>query len=415
MPATKRPKPLYQRGDFRLYRRTDREALEIVWYDDARKRERSRSAGTGDVSAAKAALDRLYLERTGGDAFCPTCGQPRQAGGILVSSAIADFLVLAQDKPSIGSIRPRLAHVLAYLTATDQGAITCGAVDEPWIDRFRAWAIKQPILLPSGATRPRTLSTVENSVLQLASAINRCGGIKARFRAKQPKSVNRTPHYRASVDDIARMFAWCLYPDARSDKERDRRRRERANLLAFLRISVATWARPDAAHDFSTDPRRRQWHPAQRVIDLNPLGRAQTRKYRPAIPAPRQIVPLLNAGKGPFVPVASVGNVWASMEIALDLPRDGQSGMKLIRRSMGHLARQRLPEEAWGEVSMMLGHDRFDDTSDLYAPFSPTYLRRVLPITEAIIDEIEAICPGAYRNFTAINGGAENPGAAKNG
>ena len=56
----------------------------------------------------------------------------------------------------------------------------------------------------------------------------------------------------------------------------------------------------------------------------------------------------------------------------LRLPTRGEAGMKLIRRSVATILRDRLPMDAWGEIEMFLGHDRFDDVSDLYAPFRPT-------------------------------------------
>jgi hypothetical protein len=91
MPATKRSKPLYERGGFRLVGRPDRKHLEIVWYDRARGRERSVSASTSDPIAGRAALDRVYLERVGGEHIRPTCGQRRQAEEKFVTTAIADY------------------------------------------------------------------------------------------------------------------------------------------------------------------------------------------------------------------------------------------------------------------------------------------------------------------------------------
>lgn len=398
MPATKRKKPLYERGGYKLVRRGDRKALEIVWYDDQRGRERSASAGTEDVEAGRAALDRLYLERTNGDAFCPTCGQRRQRGTVFVTSAIADYLTLSADKPSIEAIRARLTHVLAYLVHADQATVLCEMVDEAWIVRLRKWLSGVPIVSPTGITRERSLSTVENSVLQLAAAINRCGSIQARFRPQQPKEVNRTPQHRSSIAELADMFRHCVAPGPGKQPE-ERARRERAGLLAFLRVSVATMARPDAAHDFSTAPARRQWNPERRVLNLNPDGRRQTRKYRATVPVGARIAAVLDATDGLLVPQQSVKSAWESMAAALGLPREGASGMKLIRRSMADIVRSRLPQEAWGELEMFLGHDRFDDVSDLYAPFRPDYLRRALAVIDAVIEEIEAAVPGA---FTAI-------------
>jgi hypothetical protein len=395
MPSTKRTKPLYQRGDFRLFRRQGRSALEIVWYDESRKRERSVSARTMDVAAGKEALDRIYLERTKGEAFCPTCGQRRDGTSVLVTTAIADYLILSEAKASIKAIRPRLAHVLNYLVHLNQITLVCGQIDKDWIARFRTWLAKIPIISPTGEKCIRSLSTIENSVLQLAAAINACGGVTANFKAQQPKDVNQTPQFRASVGDLAAMFRYCVDPP-HGKLPNDRCRKDRARLLAFLRISVATLARPDAAHDVSTKPNRAQWNSTKKVLNLNPKGRQQTKKYRAIIPVPDLLVDLLNDTDGPFVRAVSVRSAWRSMAIELKLPSDGESGMKLIRRSMADNVRDRLPTEAWGELEIWLGHDRFDDVSELYAPFRPDYLRRALVVINAIIDEIEAAVPSAF-------------------
>jgi len=397
MPAKKRPEPLYRRGGYSLIRRSDRAALEIIWYDADRGRERSASARTADVDAGRAALDRLFLERTGGDGFCPTCGQRRQAGGVFVTAAIADYLTLSADKTSIEAIRARLTHVLLHIVATDQATLVCESVDEDWVERLRKSLAKVPIVSPSGAKRKRSLSTIENSVLQLAAAIRRCGGIVPKFKAAQPKDVNSTPQHRSDVAELAAMFRHCVAP-ASGRQPAERARRDREGLLAFLRVSVATMARPDAAHDLSSHPHRGQWNSARRVVSLNPQGRRQTRKYRATLPAPRQLAPLMDAAEGLIVPAMSVRSAWDTMANAIGLPGDREAGMKLVRRSVANIVRERLPQEAWGELEIWLGHDRFDDTSDLYAPFRPDYLRRALAVVEGLIDEIEALVPGAFRD-----------------
>jgi hypothetical protein len=92
------------------------------------------------------------------------------------------------------------------------------------------------------------------------------------------------------------------------------------------------------------------------------------------------------------------------MELALGLPGDGQSGMRLIRRSVDTLARKRLGEENWIQGRTMLGHVQ-PTTSDIHAVSDPAHLGRALGVTTALIAEIEALAPGAfYRSFTA-NGG----------
>lgn len=406
MPKSRRQKPLYQRGPYRLVARPGRN-LDIIWYDERGKRERSVSAGSRDVGAGRAALDRLYLQTHQSENVCPTCGQIRSTtGSQFVTSAIADYLISVEARPSFKAIRARLDHIVTYIGTRASAAVRCTDVDANWIDAFRAWAAAQPIINPHGSQRARSLSTIENSVLQLAAAINHAHArqatpFPAAFRPSPPSEVNRSPHYRADVAMIAAMFSYAL-----KDQQK------RASLLAFLRLSVATWGRPDAVHEIDTAQARRQWFPEAQVLALNPEGRRQTRKYRATVPVPRQIAPILNAKAGQLVRVNSVKSAWESMESALGLPRDGQSGMKLIRRSVAHLARKRLGEEHWVQGEIMLGHHKAS-VSDIYALPDPANLGRALAVTEAIIEEIEAHAPGAFTAglpqsnpaLSCINGG----------
>jgi hypothetical protein len=395
MPASKRKKPLYERGGYKLFRREDRKALEIIWYDDARKRERSSSAGTEDLEEAKSAVDRLYMEHTKGHAFCPTCGQRRSSGSVFVTTAIADYLTLVTEKPSYQAIRARLMHVLAYLLEKEMATVLCESIDDAWITRFRSWLLQQPIISPTGIERSRALSTAENSILQLAAAINQCSGASAKFRPIQPKNVNRTPRHRSSVAELAEMFRHCINP-APGKQPVDRARRDRLALLAFLRISVVTLARPDAALEASTDPHKRQWNSKTRIFDLNPDRRPQTRKYRAIVPIGERMASILDETFGNVVPAQSVRSAWETMARALNLPTDGEAGTKLIRRSMATIIRGRVPEEAWGELEVFLGHARFNEVSELYAPFEPHYLGRILVEIDRVVAEIDALVPGAF-------------------
>ena len=72
-----------------------------------------------------------------------------------------------------------------------------------------------------------------------------------------------------------------------------------------------------------------------------------------------------------------------------------EAGSKLIRRSMMTLARVRLGEEHWIQGRIMAGHVS-DTTSDIYALRAMENMGKVLAVTEAIIDEIETLAPGAF-------------------
>lgn len=391
MPSQKRPKPLYQRGRYALYPREGRNH-EIVWYDEERKRERSASAGTTAIGEAKLALDKLYLADTG-HRLCPTCSRPwDNEGSPLLLRAIGDYLIQSEHKAGIKSARNRLGHMIEYIAVTNPSAV-CAEIDARWIDGFRVWMGKRP----TADGKSRSLSHIEACVMQLAAAINATPGEKAQFKAEQQKAVSNSPTFRADVPTLARMFDYCLNPKARSDKERDYLRGERANMLAFLRMAVATWARPDAIFDVKAD----QWYSGPRVLDLNPVGRRQTKKHRPKVPIPKQFAPFLDDLKGNWLDISVLNQPWTKMRRALGLPDGRQAGPKLIRRSMATLARARIGEANWRQGEMMLGHVKAS-ISDIYAFPDPANLGLALAATESIIAEIEKLAPGAfYRTVTA--------------
>jgi hypothetical protein len=45
-----------------------------------------------------------------------------------------------------------------------------------------------------------------------------------------------------------------------------------------------------------------------------------------------------------------------------------------------------------------------DSTTEIYAPFDPAYLAGAVGEIEAIIDEIEVLCPGAFSRTKAGEG-----------
>lgn len=392
MPAKKRPKPLYQRGKFRLDRRADRDQLVITWYNSVKRRERGVSAGTGDVGQARKVLDRLYLESQG-ESICPTCCQPTTGGeSPLIITAIADYLTLKEEVPGIKGIRARLDHVYSYLEESDLLALRCQQVDEAWVERFRKWMQARPIVSPKGLVRERALSTTENSVLQLAAVINAMDQRGARFKPAQPKDVNNTPTYRADTAMLGAMFAYALEP-----------RKKRDSLLSFLRLSVLTLGRPDAVLEASLDPKLGQWDARNRVFNLNPKGRRQTRKFRASVPVGAAGTAWLNSlPPGPIIKANTIKTAWNRMAEAVGLPGEGEAGSKLIRRSMAELMRAKLLVEHWGEIEVFMGHDKFDATTGLYAPLRPDYLVHAKEAIEAVIADLEALAPGAfYRTVTA--------------
>lgn len=96
----------------------------------------------------------------------------------------------------------------------------------------------------------------------------------------------------------------------------------------------------------------------------------------PIVPISGRMAALIDAnGQAFYLSVGSVRKAFFALQDELNLPPDGESWMKLIRRSMAHLARQRLGERDW--VKGMLGHKKVT-TSDTYALLDTGYLGRTL-------------------------------------
>ena len=386
MSRTKSATVHYHRGRLQLVQRPGRPSLEITWYDPSSGGNRYASAGTSAVEAGKLALDDKYLELTKGVECCPTCRRPYDTDKRLtVLEAIEIYLASSKRKTSYKAITARLNHVVNYLETLPLHDLSCHQVDETWVAKFRAWMEKIPVISPAGNVRDRALSTVENSVLQLAAAM-RLVKEEPQFKTIQVKMLNRTPSYRASVEDLGRMLRYALTPKKR-----------RANLLAFLRVSILTMARPDAAHDLSVDPKRGQCDTAHGIVNLNQRGRRQTKKYRATVPVARQAHLLFKNAKG-FIVAGNAKGSMSAMATELKLPGDGESGLKLIRRSMAHIVRGRLEarDKPIDQLEVFLGHRVVGAVSELYAPFSPAYLSLVKGIVEEIVDELEALVPGAF-------------------
>ncbi|MEO5937455.1 MAG: hypothetical protein ABIQ43_00425 [Sphingomonas sp.] len=405
---------LYQRGDYWLDwdRRNDGSFrsphLAIFWYDATRGRYRSASTRTADVASARAALDRHYLQHAEGEDICPTCGQRRGGGSDqLLLRVITDYLAIQEERTAIKAIRPRLNHVVRYVTDLAAPDLRCGRVDENWITGFRTWLAKRPVVLTSGKKRvePRSLSSIENSVIQLAAAINAAhkrgdNSRPAQFKPVPTKELNRTPQRRLTIDELADAFSYATDPQYPT---------KRLGLHRYLMLTVGTAARPDAVHDFSTSPERRQWNSERRIVALNPAGRRQTKKRRAVVVAPRQLAQRIDDVEGDFVPFASIKSAWETMVEKLGWPKDGEGGMKLVRRSIAQLLRDAGTPRAWSpkwrkpskkvpneQIEVQLGHRVIDSVTDLYSAFDPDYQHEATLALEAIIDAIIERCPAAY-------------------
>lgn len=382
---------IYRRGKYWLGWDAKRDGtlrspyLTIFWYDETAKRVRSASTGQTDEEEGMRALDLRYLaDRGESPAYCQTCGQPiARADAYLLTDAIADYrLEIGDERGSGDSIAARLKHVVDFLEAEALATASCAEAATPlFADRFREWSRKQPVVWRNKAgevtvSRPRSPATTEESIVQLCAALNhavnaRRSDARPLYKPKTRKQVSQARRVRIEEQVLADMLMYAAEP-----------RKRRGALHAFLVASICTIARPDAIVDISTDPVRRQWWPNSRTIDLNPAGRAQTKKYRPLLP----VLPLLgewlaatyrdaSAEKatertGHWLvnyygrPIVDVDSAWDAMLAQLGLPRQREWRPYLLRHSLATLVRG-AGAPKW-ELQGFMGHDG-GSTTEIYA------------------------------------------------
>jgi len=141
---------IYQRGDFWLdFARGAGGApvspfLYIHWYDPVGGRQRRKSTGTEDVQLAKAALDAQYRA-----SHRP---EDREKQEYTVAQALTDYYSeVGQTRSSAISIKARLLLFTRFM----QHEASAGRLPNPFlpkhvdghlIQRFRDWAVNDPII-----------------------------------------------------------------------------------------------------------------------------------------------------------------------------------------------------------------------------------------------------------------------------
>ena len=163
----------------------------------------------------------------------------------------------------------------------------------------------------------------------------------------------------------------------------------------FIWLMVATASRPDAIYDLTAA----QCDVPNRLIHLNPEGRQQTKKYRPTVKMPEEIVPTIerliaNSNGGHLItyhnkPIRSVKIAWR--HIRAELSFDKAVNPYSLRHTMARWLRtQSVP--AW-EVSAQLGHKQSGmSTTEIYAPFDPAYLGQSVTAIDAFLARLRVNC-----------------------
>lgn len=140
----------------------------------------------------------------------------------------------------------------------------------------------------------------------------------------------------------------------------------------FLALAFGLMARPEAILSLT----REQVDFDRKLIAQNPIGRKQTKKYRPTVPVAEFLLPMLEAAQpGPLVqwrgqPIASFKTAFRRIRRDAGLGQDVVA--KTIRHTVATYMRGRGVNEA--DIQGFLGHRAFSGKTEVYAKYRPEYL-----------------------------------------
>lgn len=160
------------------------------------------------------------------------------------------------------------------------------------------------------------------------------------------------------------------------------------NLFRFVMLALNTWARPEAIIDFRPDKQVDRYG----VLDLNPPGRRQTKKYRPKIRLTENLKGWLEYWNS-TAPMIWDGEPITTMKRTFK--RHGEAcGMPLftqytLRHFMATEARQLKPPVSREQRDLWLGHDDGGRTANWYEHRDPEFLEDARRATDTIIDLVQ--------------------------
>ncbi|WP_109122165.1 tyrosine-type recombinase/integrase [Azospirillum sp. TSO22-1] len=337
-----------------------------TWYESGTRQTCRVSLGTTDFQEASLLLAAWVVENE----------RPRNAAPdrVLIETVLLNYWNdYAQHLPSARTQWLGLSYWQEFWTGRTVADITPHEQR-----RFREWLAGRG----TGTSGIDRILSVGRAALnrarkwqELSEAPHIFGTVTAEAkRARKPKGRPITP------EELARLI------DAAQSR----------HMLLFLLIAANTLARPAAVLDLE---------PAQHdsehgLLDLNPPGRVQNKKFRPVVPVSPTLRPWLSqpvGRSGRYVsyrnqPIRSILHMWRITREAAEL--DERVTPYSIRHGMAReMRKRRVPTE---QISLFLGHlpDGSAATTSIYAP-----LRARLP----------GRCPGGHRG--GHGGSAQAPEA----
>ena len=277
----------------------------------------------------------------------------------------------AQHRPSAKTERLALDYWTEFWGDQAVSALT---PDEQ--GRFRDWLVSRA--RQNAPNKPLGKSGIDRILAPGRAALRRAAKYQMLSQAPHIFSLvtaeakrGRAPKGRPlSIEELAALF------NAASS----------VHMLRYLMIAVGTLARPGAIVELQAVGYDSKHH----LIDMNPPGREQNKKFRPLLPVVPTLRPWLArsvGSSGQYIEfrgggIQNIVGAWRVLRRAAKL--DERVMPYSIRHTMGReMRKRRVPTE---EIGIFLGH-RPDDstaTTSIYAPFEPDYVSNAAAAIEDV-------------------------------
>lgn len=343
------PKPrsgaVFELGGQWIARISGRRSWYRHWTEPGTGITNRRSLGTDDLNAAKRKLAEIVVR-----------GSPKNVSSLL-SAILLDYFErhtdgLASKKQSRNAGR--------IVLACWGNSVRVSQITEAKQKEFAQWCVKRNFALSYAA---RNLGVVK-------AALNHAG-CAAPFRILCAESKMRErwgfatrPAGRAHIPTDAELCAFF-----RADMPESLRR--------WAIVALMTAARPTAAQELATQAR----HRATCLLNLNPPGRAQNRKYRALVRTPRALRVFLDKWEkdglhdGTYCQYATIEGVKSALQriLAANPGLPPLSTYSFRHKAASVLRLARVPED---QIALQLGHRRRDFRMTAgYGEFDPDYLK----------------------------------------
>lgn len=356
-----------QIGDYWLSKKPGRDGVNDAWcrtwYDARAEQTRRVSLGTADLSVASTALAEWVVangRRLNAD--------PRD---VLIDEVLLRYWDKhAKALPSAATIKRNLGLWQEFWEGRAVAAIT---PDEQ--EAFRDWLM---VHAPVGLTDSGLDRILSDGRAALGRAVKHqeLASVPHIFLMQDAEDRrNRQPMGRPlTLPEVARLF------DAAVSR----------HMLMYLLIGCCTLARPEAILELTAA----QADIDAGILDLNPPGRRQNKKYRPIVPIVPSLKPWLISTAGPtghYVTYRGqpIDAIWVGFRATRDRAGlDDRVSPYSLRHTMAReMRRRKVPGD---QISLFLGHlpQGAAATTSIYAPYEPDYLAEAAAAIDDAMQEV---------------------------